>query len=317
MKFRIRYADQLVGLLIIVALLSLILVVVFLGKAQRWFSKNYSFKTYAATASGLSQNMNVTFRGIPIGNVKSFHLLDNNQIEVIFTIQDEYRSRVKEGSLVEVVESPIGLGARFVFYSGLGNELEEGKMVPLVNSAEGRLLIGQGLTNIPPKDDKIADIMEKVPTLLGELQKTLEEVRVAAGGAPDTALGQTIVNLGQISSNIEQITSNLAADLSNPNGIRKILNGDGDSVNALEASFVSLAGTLDHAEKSLDHVEKSLKNLPQQMPEIFSLVANARTAMSAANDVLISLRNNPLLKNGIPEHAQIDSSGTNPRNISF
>ncbi|MDR2701478.1 MAG: MlaD family protein [Spirochaetaceae bacterium] len=317
MKFRIRYADQIVGILIIVALLSLILVVVFLGKAQRWFSKNYNFKSYAATASGLSQNMNVTFRGIPIGNVKSFRLLDNNQIEVLFTIQDLYRNRVKEGSLVEVVESPIGLGARFVFYSGLGSELAEGKLVPMVNSPEGRLLIGQGLTNIPPKDDKIADIMEKVPTLLGELQKTLEEVRVAAGGAPDTALGQTIVNLGKITANLEELSSNLKDDLGNPNGIRKILNGDGDSVNALEASFVSLAGTLDNAEKSLDHVEKSLKNLPQQMPEIFSLVANARTAMSAANDVLISLRNNPLLKNGIPEHAQIDSSGTNPRNISF
>jgi len=309
-KFRIRYADQLVGLLIIIALLSLILVVVFLGKAQRWFSKNYSFLTYAATASGLSQNMNITFKGIQIGNVKSFHLLDNNQIEVLFTIQDEYRNRVKEGSLVEIIESPIGLGARFVFYSGLGKELEEGNLVPMINSPEGRLLIAQGLSDIPPKDDFIADIAEKVSGLLVELKKTLEGINTAAGETPDTALGQAIVNLEKLTSNVETLSFNLAEDMANPEGIRKILNGSGNSINALEATFVSLSGTL-------DHIEKAVAYLPREMPQIFSLITEARTAIRAAGDVLISLRNNPLLRNGIPEHAEIDSSGTNPRNISF
>jgi len=310
MKFRIRYADQLVGLLTIIALLSLIVVVVFLGKAQRWFSKNYNFKTYASTASGLSLNMNITFRGIPIGNVKSYRILDNNQIEVFFTIQDEYRDRVKEGSLVEVMESPIGLGARFVFYSGLGKEMEEWSVVPMVDSPEGRLFISQGLADVPPKDDFIADTVDKVGALLVELQKILEGINIAVGKEPKTALEQTVVNLGQISSNIEELSSNLKSDLENPNGIRKILNGDGNSIEAIEATFVSLSATM-------DHVEKSLKNLPQQMPQIYSLINNARTAISDANDVLISLKNNPLLRNGIPESAEIDSSGTNPRKIKF
>jgi phospholipid/cholesterol/gamma-HCH transport system substrate-binding protein len=310
MKFRIRYADQMVGLLIIIALLSLILVVVFLGKAQRWFSKNYSFKTYAATASGLNQNMNVIFRGIPIGNVKSFRLLDNDQIEVLFTIQGEYRNRVKEGSLVEVMESPIGLGARFVFYSGLGKELEEGMLVPMINSPEGRLLITQGLSDVPPKDDFIADIVDKAGTLLDELQKTMEGINVAAGETPDTALGQAIINLEQLTSNIEMLSFNLAADMANPEGIRKILNGSGNSINALEATFVSLSATI-------DHIEKAVSYLPREMPQIFSLIFEARTAIRTAGDVLIALRNNPLLRNGIPEHAEIDSSGTNPRNIRF
>jgi len=310
MKFRIRYADQIVGLLTIIALLSLIVVVVFLGKAQRWFSKNYNFKTYASTASGLSLNMSITFRGIPIGNVKSYRILDNNQIEVFFTIQDEYRNRVKEGSLVEVMESPIGLGARFVFYSGLGKELEEWSLVPMVDSPEGRMYISQGLADVPPKDDFIADTVDKVGVLLVELQKILEGINIAVGKEPKTALEQTVVNIGQISSNLEELSSNLKSDLGNPNGIRRILNGDSDSIEAIEATFVSLSGTM-------DHVEKSLKNLPQQMPQVFTLINNARTAISDANDVLISLKNNPLLRNGIPESAEIDSSGTNPRKIKF
>jgi len=299
-----RYADQVVGVLIVVALISLILVIFLLGRTQRWFSKDYAYKTYAATASGISRNMNVLFMGIPIGNVKSFRLTDDNRIEVIFTIHGEYQNRIREGTLVEVIDSPIGLGAKFSLYSGLGKELREGDFIPMLNSPEGKLMReSTALTNVPPKDDFIADVVDQVQKILGELQTTLASINSKPDTQALTALGQTLVN-------IEHLTSNLAADLGNPNGIRKILNGDGNSINALEGTFVSLNGTI-------DHVEKSLKNFPQQMPQIFSLVSSAREAVSDASKVLVSVKNNPLLKGGIPENAEIDTSGTNPRNIKF
>jgi len=304
MKFRIRYADQLVGLLIVIALVSLILVIFLLGRTQRWFSKDYTYKTYATTAAGISRNMGVLFMGIPIGNVKNFRLTEDDRIEVIFTIHNEYQNRIKEGTLLEVIDSPIGLGSKFFLYSGLGKALREGDFVPMINSPEGKYLMeNTALTHIPKKDDFIADIVDQVQKVIAELQTTLTGINAKTDETAITALGQTLVN-------IEKLTSNLAADLANPNGIRKILNGDGNSVNALEGTFVSLSG-------SMDHVEKSLKNLPQQMPQIFTLVNNARTAISAADDVLVSLKNNPLLKGGIPESAEVDSSGTNPRNIKF
>jgi phospholipid/cholesterol/gamma-HCH transport system substrate-binding protein len=53
------------------------------------------------------------------------------------------------------------------------------------------------------------------------------------------------------------------------------------------------------------------------MPQINQLLSEARNALQAADDVLVALRNNPLLRNGIPEHAEIDSSGNNPRNLAF
>jgi len=298
-----RYADQLVGILIIVAILSLIVVIFLLGRTQRWFSKNYDFKTYATTASGLSRNMDVVFRGISIGKVKNFDLMDDDRIQVIFSIQDEYRNRVKDGSLVEVMESPIGLGAKFVFYSGKGGELEEGDFIPMIGSPEGKALVALGITDIPPKDDFIADLADQLGSIFAELQLTLDGLNVETSERAATALGQIIAN-------VQELTANLTEDLSNPDGIRKILNGSGDSINALEATFVSLAGTL-------DNVEKATSRLPREMPQIFSLVSEARTAVVAAQDVLISLRNNPILKGGIPEHAEIDSSGTNPRNIKF
>jgi phospholipid/cholesterol/gamma-HCH transport system substrate-binding protein len=304
-KFKIRFADQLVGFFILTALLSLVAVIFLLGRTQRWFSRNYSYKTYLVSASGLNRNMPVNFRGIAIGNVKSFALTNENRVEVVFTIQDEYRDRAREGSLVEVLVSPIGLGSQFIFHSGLGSELlEEGSLVPWYDSPEGKDLIARGLDNMPTHEDSIAVLLGMAQGVMGNLQKTLNEVNIGVDESASTALGQSIANF-------QQITGSLAADMADPDeGIRKIINGRGDSVNALEASLVSLSATL-------DHVEKSAAQLPREMPQITNLLTEARAAVRNAEDVLIALKNNPLLRRGIPDHAEIDSSGTNPRNISF
>lgn len=98
MKFRIRFADQIVGFLIVVALISLVAIIFLLGSRQRWFARDYQYKTYAASASGLSENMPVLLKGIQIGAVKTFHLTGDDQVEVIFTIYDSYADRVKQGS---------------------------------------------------------------------------------------------------------------------------------------------------------------------------------------------------------------------------
>jgi phospholipid/cholesterol/gamma-HCH transport system substrate-binding protein len=303
-----RYADQIVGVLIVIALLSLIAVIFLLGSAQRWFSKKYSYITYAATATGLSRNMNVLFMGVPIGNIKDFKLInkDNkNQIEVTFTINNEYKNLVRDGTLVEVIASPIGLGDKFFLYSGNGEEKNEGDFVPMINSPEGKLLKeNTSLSNVPPKDDFIADTVDQVQKLIADLQVTLAGLNAKTDERSATALGQTLVN-------IEHLTSDLASYIANPEGAaRRVLNGDGNTISGLENTIVSLSGTM-------NHLEDSLKGLPNQMPQIYSLINNARNAISGVNDVVVSFKNNPILKGGIPDKAEIDSSGTNPRNIKF
>jgi phospholipid/cholesterol/gamma-HCH transport system substrate-binding protein len=304
MKFKIRYADQLVGVLVIIALLSLIFVIFMIGRAQRWFSVNHTFVTYARSASGINSNMPVTCRGFVIGNVKTYDLTGDNRKEVIFTIQDEYKDRAREGSLVEVLISPIGLGGQFILYPGNGRDLEEGALIPMRDSPEAREYLNQGLANIPAQEDPIADLLEKVNGIVGGLQEVVDGLAIKSNENPTTtSLGQTIAN-------IEQITGNLAADLANPNGVRGVINGDAETLHALEASLVSLSGILDNMDKAVAYI-------PREMPQILNLISEARTVIVAAEDVLISLRNNPLLRRGIPAHAEIDSSGTNPRNIRF
>ena len=299
MKFKIRHADKIVGVLIIVAIVSLLFVIFMIGQTQRWFSRNYTYKTYAQGALGLNKNMAVTCRGIAIGNVKDFYLTDDNRVEVIFTIQDQHYGRAKKGSLVEVLVSPIGMGGQFIFYPGSGGPLEEGAVVPMRDSPEAKEYLALGLAYIPPQEEPISDILEKLNVMIDTINEVFEGLNVKPGEEAANALGQSIASLQLITR-----------DLANPNGIRRILNGESDALNAVEASLVSLSGTL-------DSVDQAMRYVPREMPQIVSLLSEARNAVQSANDVLISLKNNPLLKGGIPEHAAIDSSSINPRNIQF
>ena len=57
MKFRIRFADQLVGAFLLAAVLAVAVILVFVGINQRWFAKNYQFRSRFDSAGGLSVGM--------------------------------------------------------------------------------------------------------------------------------------------------------------------------------------------------------------------------------------------------------------------
>ncbi|MDR1506400.1 MAG: MlaD family protein [Treponema sp.] len=325
MKFKIRFADQIVGFFIVVALLSLVSVIFLLGSRQRWFSRDYVYKTYASSASGLNQNMPVLLRGMRVGSVKSFLLTEDDRVEVVFTVYDQYNNRVKEGSLIQILISPIGLGNQFVFHPGLGTrQLSENDVVPVYNSEAGRELIGRGLGFMPSQSDTIAIMMAKANTILDGLNKTLDEVNLAMTGDDDSVLGRTLTNVESISATvdavlpselaqIESITrdiSVISAQLSGPEGVQALLGGAGTIITDLEVSVKSLSGIL-------SDIKQSTAYLPREMPQLINLLTEVRTTLMTAEEVLVALRNNPLLKNGIPEHMETDTSGTNPRDVRF
>ena len=120
MKFRIRYADQLVGLFLLLAVLAIAVILVFLGVNQRWFAKDYEFRSRFDSAGGLSVGMPIMLKGFEIGSIERIELNDDNQVDVLFTVQDTYYNKVLPNSVLELTSSPIGLGVTLNFYPGAG-----------------------------------------------------------------------------------------------------------------------------------------------------------------------------------------------------
>jgi len=316
MKFSIRFADQIVGTLVLLALAILIFVIFMLGKNQRWFVKDIQYKAYFASASGISPNMAVQHKGFTIGHVKKLSLSADDRVEIIFSVFEEYAYRVTEGSLVERMESPIGLGSSFNFYPGNGKEqLPEGSVIPNVNSPEAKVFIANGLANIPKSSDSIGNIVNQVNSIL----ETVNSALTGVNGEP--ALVQIVSNIEGITSSFQTLADNLtgqlkpilnnfegfSGNLSSPTGA---VSGILDAKGPLYEAINSLAGII-------ENLNKTSKFIPTQLPQIATAINELNIMLKQVEDVLTSVANNPLLKGGIPENKETGPAGASPRNQKF
>jgi phospholipid/cholesterol/gamma-HCH transport system substrate-binding protein len=355
MKFRIRFADQIVGLFIILALASLVFTIVMLGRSQRWFAKDYSYHTSFPSAVGLGKNMAVLYKGFTIGNVQSFGLDENDQVEVVFKIQDLYVGRVKKGSMVELMVSPIGLGNQFLFHAGNGEDLlVSGDFVPAVGSTEARDLIRQGLADDPRHDDSISLLLNRASSVMDAVNRTLFQVNEALlTGTDATAIGRivggvdrTVAGLetipGTVNSTVDTVLKDVDELLADIDDVKRMLdneldrinpilanlnalttelaNPDGTVMTILDASgpiYLSLVDSLKSVSGILDNLDRTTAFIPGQMPALAGVITDLRVTLKTAEDVLVALTNNPLLRKGIPAKVEVQSSGTSPRDIQF
>jgi len=268
MKLMIRFADQIVGALIIIAVGILVFVIFMLGSSQRWFIRDNDYVTYFSSASGLSQNMSVQYKGFTIGRVKliQFNLADD-RVDVQFSIFKEYTDKVKKGSRVELVSSPISAlgGNQFLFYPGRGIEkdpLPSGTLIPPVNSPESQNLPDKHLTSVPARDDGIGNIISQVSITLGKLNEALGD------GGEQNKLTVIVNDLVQIISDLHVLVAKLSNDLDveklmgdlipvianlrevsdklkAPDGtVMSFLNSEGDLYGNLDKTLEAASGTL-------------------------------------------------------------------------
>jgi len=322
MKFSIRFSDQIVGTLVIIALAMLIFVIFMLGTSQRWFKKDLEYKTYFTSAQGLSVNMAIKFKGFTIGNVKKISLAKDDMVEVIFVIHEEYTEKVTEGSLVEVQISPIGLGNNFVFHPGKGTDLiPEYSEIYEINSVEGKKLIGRKLSARSETTDSIAAIMTQVQSLLENLNGALG-VREGEGSTEIAAIVTNIKDatagindlLNSLSGQITPILGNIetiTTEAKSPSGtVMSLLDGQGTLYTSLEDTIKAIAGTI-------ESLEKAAQFIPHQLPQIGNLVGELNVTLSSVQDAVTAVLNNPLLKGGVPERKTSGPGGASPRDGEF
>jgi phospholipid/cholesterol/gamma-HCH transport system substrate-binding protein len=103
----------------------------------------------------------------------------------------------------------------------------------------------------------------------------------------------------------------LTAQIASPDGtVMAALDSNGKVYADLTASLHSVSGILRSLEKTTDFV-------PSQLPQVAALLSDLHTALKSAEDVLIALTNNPLLKGGVPAHKETRAGGSRPRDMEF
>lgn len=354
MKFRIKHADRIVGLFVLVAVGLICVIVILLGANQRWFSKNYAFKSRFSSGAGLPPGTAILMRGFQVGKIRKITLTEDNQVDADFIIFDTYYPKVRQHSLLELSVSPIGLGSQLLFHPGKGdNVLAEGAFIPSADSPEGQAIIEQALAEIPPRDDTISrliaglnPLLENASRTLVTVNRTLTEVNRALAGQSTGPLGDIVGDVSKAAAELPRTVSSAADLLQGVEGRADALLGELqgilESVNAVSASLALAAkqmedptglvpklldpkgsmktflddnnalynkvlGMMGDIERSVRSLREIMGSLSSEMPKIASLLEEGKTTLQKTQDVLEGLKNNPLLRKGIPERQEQQS----------
>jgi phospholipid/cholesterol/gamma-HCH transport system substrate-binding protein len=313
MKFRIRCAEQIVGIFTIMAMAGLVLLVFFLGSHQKWFVRKYHYTTEFLTASNISRNMPVQYKGFTIGKIDRISL-DRDKVIADFYILEDYSSYVKTGSLVELIVSPIGLGTQFVFHPGKGPDLVAAESrIPRIDSPEGMDLIKNHQTEYTPQKDSISEIVSQITLLLTNLNQLTGEINGAFTGQSETPVARTVQNLDSITGNLRI----LSANISDPEGLIPTLLGAKDKqelyvkINKILSDIETLSGNLDQVSSNANYM------ITDATPQLNSILSEVTSLLLDIQDVMEGLKNNPLIKKGVPDRSRTDASSPHLRNNEF
>lgn len=140
--------------------------------------------------------------------------------------------------------------------------------------------------------------------LFGDLGKKLPEALDGITGNVDEVTAKVVEVLASVDRSMKNVEE-LTKALSDPTGlVTKLLDPKG-SIKTILDDGGALYGRIDAALAGLDATLKNIadlsKTLAGEAPKIMDILSEAKTAIVSMQDVLEGLKNNPLLKGGIPE----------------
>lgn len=302
MKFKIKYADQIVGILSLIAIIALIFIIFLIGSTQKWFVPKHNYYTIISSAANISVGKAITYKGFEIGKIKSFSLDENDNVIVHFYITDDYKDKVVINSIIEILTSP--LGSSVIFYPGNRTDyLADNSFIPERSSEEAKALIQAKRVSVVEQTDSINTILAMATTLVGDIDTLVKQINMALEGNEETPLSMTITQLNGILANINAITSDSA-------GLVPRLLEDENSQGSISNILLQLDTTMTDINQITNSVEGN-------MPGISILITQMQTLLKQMQDVMEGLKNNPLLKNGISQKPEKENAAPKLREDNF
>jgi phospholipid/cholesterol/gamma-HCH transport system substrate-binding protein len=185
--------------------------------------------------------------------------------------------------------------------------------------------------------------MNRASSALEEINRVAVLIEGALQGTEETAIGQIVGGVNrtveilpgavnktttELLGDIDDLKAMLEDELARINPILADINALSSKLNEPdglvytvldtdEAVYTNLVSSLESISGILVSLERTAAFVPGQLPQIAGLITDVRVTLKTAEDVLIALTNNPLLRGGIPERVETQSSGTSPRDIQF
>jgi len=204
MYFRVKHFEKYVGAFVLFSIVVLVVALVFIGRGQRWFEKEYSFITIFDSAGGVELGSKVVLSGMEIGRVKDIRLNKDNKVEIILGILDTYRDKIRGDSIARISGPIIGSKVIEISVGAMSQPLlYEGGVIRSEKTREVTDIIKE--IDFKSPIDKLTDALDNVKSITEKFNRESDGIAI---NLRETA--QKLNNsLGQITGNAERITHNL------------------------------------------------------------------------------------------------------------
>ncbi len=170
-----------IGLLVTVAVLTLMVFLFFIGSERKIFSRKYEYKVRMENVSGLAEGNPVQLAGVTIGSVKDIYLPRNptdQRVDITITVDRKFADRIRQDSRARIRK--LGLIASDSYIDITPGSPEEpalppGSVIPAARATDVDKLIASGedlVDNFVQISYSLKNVLQRIDRgegLIGEL----------------------------------------------------------------------------------------------------------------------------------------------------
>jgi phospholipid/cholesterol/gamma-HCH transport system substrate-binding protein len=294
---------RIVGIFVMIPVLGMILLAVFMAKAEGLFKPHYRLHLGLSESFGLEPGASVVMSGIPIGRVEAVTLTEKGDIDVTLDLVRDYQTRIREDSVAVVAKSSPLVGATQV-------QIDIGDPAKPVIPDGGRIKAEE------PED--VAELLKDVPALLETVKRSLAEVEAITKDvrvAVQTG-SRALFNVEQASKGLPQAVESVQHSLASvekttaelpeiTGSVRKSLATAEQIVEDVQSSTEQLPVLLNTVQESLNNVKAATESVKVTAKQLRPVVRSTQVALDETNTILRGAKHtwpvSAMVKNAGPE----------------
>lgn len=289
METRSNYV--MVGAVTVALLIGTLLFIVWLAGLSSKTTKCYDI--YFPAVGGINKGSNVSFSGVPVGQVSKISLLPNRPEFVWVRIEVDEQTPVLEGTTAEIHSVSLA-GANEIQLNGA----ERGR--PAISQAGP-----QGCPVIPASSSGLSALLNSAPELMARLQRLTERLTELLSDKNQAAITDILENIDATTATLKQrapdmadaigdvrvaahnagVAANNIATLSN--SANQLVNGPGhQAVENLNQAIISARQAADNLNAMISDARPGVQNFSKStLPEANKLVRDLRDLSQSLQQV--------------------------------
>lgn len=248
---------QIVGAFVMIPMAGLIVVGIFMAKAEHIFEEKIILTASLARSYGLEPGMPVLMAGIRIGRVREVAFDDKGTIHMGLEIYGQYRDKIRTDSVASVIKSSLLVGQT---------------QVQIAMGSKDQPMMQDGATIRVTEPRDMAEMMDEIKPVLASVQRTLlrvEEITNSVHAAVQTG--------GQVLVNVERATRELPVVMAS-------VQRTATSVEKTTGTLPDLTASVKKTVLTLDHIAGDVRTVTGKLPAVTASALEAVNNIRAATE---------------------------------